>query len=38
MAMPWTWTAPDFLEYLADDPETNMIALYIEGTRNARDA
>jgi acyl-CoA synthetase (NDP forming) len=26
--------APDFLEYLADDPETNMIALYIEGTRN----
>jgi acyl-CoA synthetase (NDP forming) len=27
--------APDFLEYLADDPETNMIALYIEGTRNA---
>lgn len=27
--------APDFLEYLADDPETNMIALYIEGTRDA---
>jgi acyl-CoA synthetase (NDP forming) len=26
--------APDFLEYLADDPDTNMIALYIEGTRN----
>ncbi len=26
--------APDFLEYLADDPETNIIALYIEGTRN----
>jgi acyl-CoA synthetase (NDP forming) len=26
--------APDFLEYLADDPETNMIALYIEGIRN----
>jgi acyl-CoA synthetase (NDP forming) len=25
---------PDFLEYLADDPDTNMIALYIEGTRN----
>ena len=27
--------APDFLEYLADDPETKMIALYIEGTRDA---
>jgi acyl-CoA synthetase (NDP forming) len=26
--------APDFLEYLAGDPETSMIALYIEGTRN----
>jgi acyl-CoA synthetase (NDP forming) len=26
--------APDFLEYLADDPETKIIALYIEGTRN----
>ncbi len=26
--------APDFLEYLADDPDTNIIALYIEGTRN----
>jgi acyl-CoA synthetase (NDP forming) len=26
--------APDFLEYLADDAETNMIALYIEGTWN----
>jgi acyl-CoA synthetase (NDP forming) len=26
--------APDFLEYLADDQETNTIALYIEGTRN----
>jgi acyl-CoA synthetase (NDP forming) len=25
---------PDFLEYLADDPETKVIALYIEGTRN----
>jgi acyl-CoA synthetase (NDP forming) len=25
----------DFLEYLADDPDTNIIALYIEGTRNA---
>ncbi len=23
---------PDFLEYLADDPETKVIALYIEGT------
>jgi acyl-CoA synthetase (NDP forming) len=27
--------SPDFLEYLADDPDTNIIALYIEGTRNA---
>ncbi|MDH4266791.1 MAG: CoA-binding protein [Deltaproteobacteria bacterium] len=26
---------PDFLEYLADDPDTKIIALYIEGTRNA---
>jgi len=26
--------APDFLEYLADDSETKIIALYIEGTRN----
>jgi acetyltransferase len=25
---------PDFLEYLANDPETEAIALYIEGTRN----
>lgn len=25
---------PDFLEYLADDPETEVIALYIEGTRD----
>jgi acyl-CoA synthetase (NDP forming) len=25
---------PDFLEYLADDPETRLIAFYIEGTRN----
>ena len=25
---------PDFLEYLAGDPDTKMIALYIEGTRN----
>lgn len=27
--------SPDFLEYLADDPDTHVIALYIEGTRNA---
>ena len=26
---------PDFLEYLADDPDTKMIAFYVEGTRNA---
>lgn len=26
--------APDFLEYFIDDPETQIIALYIEGTRN----
>src|SRR4030043_1046488 len=25
---------PDFLEYLAHDPETRVIALYIEGTKN----
>lgn len=25
---------PDFLEYLADDPDTKIIALYMEGTRN----
>ncbi len=25
---------PDFLEYLAQDPETSVIALYMEGTRN----
>ena len=25
---------PDFLEYLADDPDTKVIALYMEGTRN----
>ncbi|MBN1614480.1 MAG: CoA-binding protein [Deltaproteobacteria bacterium] len=25
----------DFLEYLADDPETKMIAFYIEGTKDA---
>ena len=27
---------PDFLEYLAYDPETKVIALYIEGTKNGR--
>ena len=27
---------PDFLEYLGNDPETKVIALYIEGTRNGR--
>jgi acyl-CoA synthetase (NDP forming) len=27
---------PDFLEYLAHDPETRVIALYIEGTRNGK--
>ncbi len=27
--------APDFLEYMADDPQTKLIAFYIEGTRNA---
>ena len=27
---------PDFLEYLANDPETETIALYIEGTRNGK--
>ena len=26
----------DFLEYLADDPDTNIIALYVEGTKDAR--
>ncbi len=26
---------PDFLEFLADDPDTKIIALYVEGTRNA---
>jgi acyl-CoA synthetase (NDP forming) len=25
---------PDFLEYMADDPRTKMIALYIEGSKN----
>lgn len=28
--------SPDFLEYLADDEETHLIALYVEGTRNGR--
>jgi acyl-CoA synthetase (NDP forming) len=27
---------PDFLEYLANDPETKAIALYIEGTRDGK--
>ncbi len=27
---------PDFLEYLADDPDTKVIALYMEGTRNGK--
>jgi acyl-CoA synthetase (NDP forming) len=27
---------PDFLEYLADDPDTKVIALYVEGTRDGR--
>lgn len=27
---------PDFLDYLAHDPATRVIALYIEGTRNGR--
>jgi acetyltransferase len=27
---------PDFLEYLTHDPETRVIALYIEGTRNGK--
>ncbi len=27
--------APDFLDYLADDPDTRMIAFYVEGSRNA---
>ncbi len=25
---------PDFLDYLADDPDTKVIAMYIEGTKN----
>ena len=28
--------SPDFLEYMADDPETTIIGVYIEGTRNSR--
>lgn len=27
---------PDYLEYMADDPDTNMIALYIEGISDGR--
>ncbi|MBN1691365.1 MAG: CoA-binding protein [Dehalococcoidia bacterium] len=27
---------PDFLEYLADDPDTHIIALYIEGSKDGR--
>ena len=27
---------PDFLEYLAEDPDTKVIALYMEGTRNGK--
>ena len=27
---------PDFLEYLADDPDTKVIALYMEGTKNGK--
>ncbi len=27
---------PDFLEYMADDPETRVIALYIEGTKDGK--
>ena len=27
--------APDFLDHLAEDPDTHMIAFYVEGTRNA---
>jgi len=27
---------PDFLEYLANDPETEVIALYIEGSKNGK--
>jgi acyl-CoA synthetase (NDP forming) len=28
--------APDYIEYLANDPETEVIAMYIEGTKNGR--
>lgn len=28
--------APDFLEYLADDPETQIICIYLEGIRDGR--
>lgn len=31
-----TMDAPDFLEYLADDPETRIICMYIEGVRDGR--
>ncbi len=27
---------PDFLEYMADDPQTKVIALYIEGSKNGK--
>ncbi|HIE17102.1 MAG TPA: hypothetical protein EYP71_02795 [Dehalococcoidia bacterium] len=27
---------PDFLEYLADDPKTRVIALYVEGTKDGK--
>ena len=27
---------PDFLEYMADDPQTRVIALYIEGSKNGK--
>ncbi|HEV8574619.1 MAG TPA: CoA-binding protein [Dehalococcoidia bacterium] len=28
--------APDYIEYLANDPETEVIAMYVEGTRDGR--
>jgi len=28
--------APDYIEYLANDPETDVIAMYIEGTKDGR--
>jgi acyl-CoA synthetase (NDP forming) len=31
-----TMDAPDFLEYLAGDPETRIICMYIEGVRDGR--